>query len=118
MTKLQHTGPAGWVLRPAVTLTILYLGLCAVWFVWTVCTTTYPLLSSSEPQRLLGGAHYLGFTVANAVLLAVLAFDGALTRREPRGQRAGPIAGIALAAVALAVLQLALYEAHRAIPLS
>lgn len=105
-----------WVQRPAVTSTIAYGGLVAVWFLWIACTLRFPTVFDEAPYRLIGTPLYLAFTAANVGLALWLfaSFRGA--RAAGPGLRRGQLAGLALSLVFVGVLQAGAQGLHAAWP--
>ena len=109
-------GRATFIIRPSVTAAIVYFGLCAVWFLWILCTAT-PLLAT-DPFRLISPLQYAGITVTNVTFGFLFAFDAYRSRRSPPDLRRAHFAGLALATVTAALVQLAAFRAYGPISLT
>jgi len=105
----------GFVLRPSVTLCIPWGGICAVWFVWVLCTTQALEVGDRWVMTYMTSTEFLVGTVVNAALLLLLLADFRIARRGPPGFRRGYLAGIALAVLGIAFAQAAFLIAREAI---
>ena len=108
--------PHGPVLCLSVVLTMVYTGLASIWAVWTFCTLRLRTLeeeaAATEPFRVLSTSHYTWVCVLNLALTLFLLSDALRVRREPHPTRRAFWAGIGMALLVLAVLQMGAHSAH------
>lgn len=101
----------GFVIRPTVTISIVYFGLCSIWFLWLLLTLKYPA-DSAEPMRFISLAQLVGLTLINFGFLFAFVLDFVQVRNSPPGLRRGHFAGAILALLLLAVIQIGLVLAY------
>jgi len=109
--RIGRTPASSFVQRPSVTATIPYVGLCGIWFLWILATARAPLIGDPGPFRLITLGQYAGVSALNALFVVFLAVDGYLARKSPPGLRRGHLAGVALALLAVLLIQLGLFHA-------
>lgn len=106
------------VLRTPVVLCIPWGGVCWAWWIWKTHTLRYPLHGEPPVLILLEHGPFLSASALNLGLLAWLLFDWRRTASSPRGMRLGHRAGIGLAVLGLALLQVGLVLARGPIELA
>jgi len=108
--------PHGPVLCLSVVLTMVYTGLASIWAIWTFSTLHFWTLEeeavATEPFRVLSTGHYIWVCVLNLALTLFLLSDARRVRREPHPTRRAFWAGIGMALLVLAVLQMGAHSAH------
>lgn len=103
--RLPRFEKPGWVLQPAVTLTLAYGGVILCYFLYLASTLTYPSIFERGPQPMIEARAYWTLTGANLMLaLASLASLAAARRSGPSARR-GQLVGILASLGLLAVLQ-------------
>jgi L-asparagine transporter-like permease len=108
--------PHGPVLCLSVVLTMVYSGLASIWAIWTFCTVQFRTLeeeaAATEPMRLLSTGHYTWVSVLNLALTLYLILDARRVRTEPPPTRRAFWAGIGMALLVLAAVQVGAHYAH------
>ncbi len=107
---------SGWLMRPAVGITLLYGGLVVCWFLYLSVTLQFPTLWHEGDYRLISPGLYWLFTASNLLLAAWLLSSLRDALRAPKGLLRGQTAGVALALLFLGVLQIGAQGLHRAWP--
>ena len=111
--KVNGPGNAAFVIRPSVTLAIVYFGLYyCVWYLLILSTAKYPSIDATEPHRLITATQLAWVTALNAAFLVAFAIDGFFSRRSPPGLRRAHFAGLVLAVLNLALAQLLAFYAY------
>lgn len=111
----RAAGAAPYPILPSVVAVIVYLGLVSIACIWIFVTARYPTEESTEPFRLLTTPAYAALSVANTLLLAGVAFDAFRAWRSRTDLRGPHVAGAALAALGLALVQIGAHYAHAAL---
>ena len=110
--KLSAPGNATFILRPTVTAAIVYVGVCAIGYLWILATAEHPPSGSTEPFRLVSTTQFAVLSAANVAFLIAFAVDGYSSMKGPPAMRRAHFAGLLLAAVTLVLVQLVAVYAH------
>jgi len=99
---------------------MVYGGLCSIWAIWIFCTVRFRTIeeaaASTEPFRILGTGYYSWVTLADGALVALLLWEGWRARQQPGATRRALWAGVVMALIVVAAIQLGGHYAHAPIP--
>ena len=93
----------GFVVRPSVAITLPYAAATALLLLFALLTARWP--PEGEPLRVIGGLSLAVVSVVDVLLVAWLAADLRGLWRRSGPARRGPLAGVILALVNVALLQ-------------
>ena len=105
--QIHQPATPGFVLRPSVVLSILWGGICCVWFVWVVLTAKLPPGDQPQLLALMASGEFMLASVVNVALFFFLFFDFRIARQSPPGFKRGHMIGIVLAMTGVAMAQAA-----------
>jgi|GEM_PF-2685867 len=84
----RWTGWSAFIVRPSVALTIPWIGVCAVCWIFRVVTIRYP--SPPEVARMVSPGELAVITAVNVLLLAGLVVEGRKSPGQPTGPAPSP----------------------------
>jgi len=106
--RFGSNAPNGFVIRPSAILVIVYVGVLGIAQVYTLATAKFPEIGASEPPQLISTPHSLWLSAGCALLMIALGLDLRNARAAPPGVARAQVVGIALAAVILAMTEVAI----------
>ena len=109
-SRAQWAGWSSFIVRPSVALSIPWVGVCALSFIFQIVTVRFPA-DPSELVRLVSPTQFGWITAINAALLAALVVEGKQGFSSPRDLKRAHLVSVALALVLLVMLQVVVFLA-------